>query len=71
MAENTEKFLDLKEEEFKKFDYLSDKSTRLKDEILAGTFNNGLNFINLYKAIAKNSNKNNIDNKNMSNLNFK
>ena len=70
--ENTEKFLDLKEEEFKKFDYLSDKSTRLKDEILkAGTFNNGLNFINLYKAIAKNSNKNNVDNKNMSSLNFK
>ena len=32
--ENTEKFLDLKEEEFKRIDYTADKSTRLKDEIL-------------------------------------
>ena len=52
--ENTEKFLDLKEEEFKKIDYNFDKSTRIENQILqSGRFNNGINFINLYKAIAK------------------
>tara|TARA_B100000900_G_C20460120_1_gene666894 strand:+ start:61 stop:801 length:741 start_codon:yes stop_codon:yes gene_type:complete len=56
--ENTEKFLDLKEEEFNKIDYSFDKSTKIENQILkAGTFNNGLNFINLYKAIAKSSSK--------------
>ena len=70
--ENTEKFLDLKEEEFKRIDYMADKSTRLKDEILkAGTFNNGLNFINLYKAIAKSNNKDELSDKSISNLNYK
>tara|TARA_B100000768_G_C11222891_1_gene351398 strand:- start:446 stop:1177 length:732 start_codon:yes stop_codon:yes gene_type:complete len=52
--ENTEKFLDLKEEEFKKIDYSFDKSTRIENQILqAGRFNNGINFINLFKAITK------------------
>jgi hypothetical protein len=70
--ENTEKFLDLKEEEFKRIDYMADKSTRLKDEILkAGTFNNGLNFINLYKAIAKSNNKDELSDNSISNLNYK
>jgi len=70
--ENTEKFLDLKKEEFKKVDYIADKSTRIKNEILkAGTFNNGLNFINLYKAIAKSSNKVELDNKNINSLKYK
>ena len=56
--ENTEKFIDLKEEEFKKFDYYVDKSTRIENQILqAGRFNNGLNFINLYKVIAKSNSK--------------
>ena len=56
--ENTEKFLDLKEEEFKKIDYNFDKSTKIENQILkAGRFNNGLNFINLYKAIAKSNTK--------------
>ena len=31
--ENTEKFIDLKEEEFKKFDYYTDKSTKLENQI--------------------------------------
>tara|TARA_B100000780_G_scaffold94229_1_gene65570 strand:+ start:10286 stop:11029 length:744 start_codon:yes stop_codon:yes gene_type:complete len=54
--ENTEKFLDLKEEEFKKIDYSFDKSTKIENQILrSGRFNNGINFINLYKAIAKSS----------------
>jgi len=70
--ENTEKFLDLKKEEFKKVDYIADKSTRIKNEILkAGTFNNGLNFINLYKAIAKSSNKVELDNNNINSLKYK
>jgi len=70
--ENTEKFLDLKKEEFKKVDYIADKSTRIKNEILkAGTFNNGLNFINLYKAIAKSSNKVELDKKNINSLKYK
>ena len=52
--ENTEKFIDLKEEEFKKVDYTFDKSSRIENQILkSGRFNNGLNFINLYKVIAK------------------
>ncbi len=52
--ENIEKFLDLKEEEFKRIDYTFDKSTRIENQILkAGRLTNGLNFISLYKAIAK------------------
>ena len=70
--ENTEKFLDLKKEDFKRVDYIADKSTRIKNEILkAGTFNNGLNFINLYKAIAKSSNKVELDKKNINSLKYK
>ena len=54
--ENTEKFLDVKEEELKKIDYSFDKSTKIENQILrSGRFNNGINFINLYKAIAKSS----------------
>ena len=45
--ENREKFLDLKEEEFKRFDYSSDKSTRVVNVINEqGKLRNGLNFIN-------------------------
>ena len=51
--ENREKFLDLKEEEFKRFDYSSDKSTRVVNVINEqGKLRNGLNFVNLYKLIA-------------------
>jgi len=59
--ENIEKFLDLKEEEFKKVDYTFDKSTKIENQILkAGRLTNGLNFIALYKAIAKSSQKKKI-----------
>ncbi len=52
--ENTEKFIDLKEEEFEKIDYSFDKSTRIENQLLqSGRFNNGLNFINLYKVISQ------------------
>jgi len=70
--ENTEKFLDLKEEEFKRTYYNFDKSSKVENQILkAGTFNNGLNFINLYKMIAKSSSKSGEIDKQLSNVNYK
>jgi hypothetical protein len=52
--DDTEKFLNLKEEEFKGFDYERDKSTRLENTIVRqGQLNNGLNLINVAKLIAK------------------
>ena len=52
--DDAEKFLDLKEEEFKGFDYDRDKSTRLENTIVRqGQLNNGLNLINVAKLIAK------------------
>lgn len=50
--ENTDKFLDLKEEEFKSYDYLNDKSTKIQNTILQkDQLTNGLNFVNVFKAI--------------------
>jgi len=52
--DNTEKFLDLKEEEFKGYDYLRDKSTRLENAIVRqGQLNNGIDVINILKLITK------------------
>ena len=52
--ENAEKFLDLKEEEFKGYDYNRDKSTALENTIVKqGQLNNGLNIINIAQLIAK------------------
>jgi len=52
--ENTDKFLDLKEEEFKGFNYVQDKSTKLDNSILRqGQLYNGINFINVAKLISK------------------
>jgi len=52
--ENTEKFLDLKEEEFKGFDYKRDKSSRLENTLVTqGQLKNGLNLINIAKLIAQ------------------
>ena len=52
--DDAEKFLNLKEEEFKGFDYERDKSTRLENTIVRqGQLNNGLNLINIAKLIAK------------------
>ena len=61
--ENQEKFLDLKEEEFKRFDYTFDKSTRVTNVINEqGKLKDGLNFVNLYRLISNSlkndSNKN-------------
>ena len=56
--ENQEKFLELKEEEFKRVDYLSDKSTKIDNEIIReGKFYNGLNFVNLAKFVSNRLNK--------------
>ena len=52
--DDAEKFLNLKEEEFKGFDYERDKSTRLENTIVRqGQLKNGLNLINVAKLIAK------------------
>lgn len=52
--ENTDKFMDLKEEEFKGFNYVQDKSTKLDNSILRqGQLYNGINFINVAKLISK------------------
>lgn len=53
-TEDVERFLDLKEEEFKGFDYERDKSSKLvnravRDQVLT----NGLDFINIAKLFAK------------------
>ena len=51
--ENQEKFLDLKEEEFKRFDYSFDKSTRVNNVINEqGKLRDGINFVNLYRLIS-------------------
>jgi len=68
--ENRERFLDLKEEEFKRFDYSSDKSTRVVNVINEqGKLRDGLNFVNLYKLIANTINKK--SNEEISTFNYK
>lgn len=53
-TENIEKFLDLKEEEFKGFDYERDKSSKLTNKLADDRqFSNGLNFVNIAKLIGK------------------
>ena len=52
--ENTEKFLDLKEEEFKKVDYLDDKSSAVENEIIRqNQLYRGINIVNIAKLLAK------------------
>ncbi len=52
--ENTEKFLDLKKEEFKKVDYVQDKSTKVENRLTDDRqFEYGLNFINIAKLLVK------------------
>lgn len=51
--ENTEKFLDLKKEEFKRIDYRQDKSTRVENTIIDQHFlRSGINIINVAKLLA-------------------
>ncbi|MDP5231483.1 MAG: carboxypeptidase-like regulatory domain-containing protein [Cellulophaga sp.] len=54
--ENEEAFIKLKNEEFKAFDYGIDETTRVENIALSQTergMQNGLNFINIFKAIKK------------------
>ncbi len=52
--ENTDKFLDLKEEEFKKVDYTDDKSTAVENEIIRqNQLYRGINIVNVAKLLAK------------------
>ena len=53
-TEDVEKFLDLKEEEFKGFDYDTDKSSRLENKAVRDrVISNGIDFVNIAKLIAK------------------
>ena len=57
-----EKFLDLQEEEFKKFDYTSDKSTRVDNEILRkNQLYEGVDFVNIFKLMYKTLRKKDSD----------
>ena len=50
--DNTEKFLDLKEEEFKGFDYIADKSTRVQNNLTeTRQLKNGVDFVNIFKLL--------------------
>ena len=62
--ENQEKFLDLKEEEFKRFDYSFDKSSRVNNVINEqGKLRDGINFVNLYRLISKSLKNDSEENK--------
>tara|TARA_B100002052_G_scaffold218192_1_gene200154 strand:- start:38 stop:757 length:720 start_codon:yes stop_codon:yes gene_type:complete len=51
--DNQDKFLDLKEEEFKGYDYVFDKSTKIINTLTDDRqFSDGLNFINIAKLIS-------------------
>ena len=53
-TEDVEKFLNLKEEEFKGFDYEQYKSTRINNELTDDRLlSNGINFVNIAKLIMK------------------
>ena len=50
--EQRQKFLDLRAEEFKKFDYERDRSTRLENELMnKDQLTNGVNFVSVFKAL--------------------
>ena len=63
--EDKRKFLELKNEEFKRYVYERDKSSKLDNEIMnRGKLQDGLNFSNVYKLLTKNlknEEKNEID----------
>ena len=51
--DDTDKFLDLKEEQFKGFDYLADKSTKIENILTDDRqFVDGLNFVNIFKLLS-------------------
>ncbi|MDG2475409.1 MAG: carboxypeptidase-like regulatory domain-containing protein [Flavobacteriaceae bacterium] len=51
--DDTQKFLDLKEEQFKGFDYIADKSTKIQNVLTDNRqVINGLNFVNIFKLLS-------------------
>ena len=51
--EDTQKFLDLKEEQFKGFEYIADKSTKIQNVLTDNRqVVNGLNFVNIFKLLS-------------------
>ena len=53
-TEDGEKFLDLKEEEFKGFDYEKDKSSKLENRAVTNNqLSDGIDFVNIAKLLAK------------------
>jgi len=56
--ESKERFLELEKEKYKKYDYERDQYTRLQNYATnAGTFYNGVNFVNIFKALVGNKKK--------------
>ena len=52
--EQRQKFLDLRAEEFEQFDYAQDRSTKVQNSIMRqDQLYNGVNFVNVFKALAK------------------
>jgi hypothetical protein len=50
--DNTDKFLDLKEEEFKGFDYVADKSTKIENPLTDNRqLRYGVDFVNIFKLL--------------------
>tara|TARA_B100000902_G_scaffold148164_1_gene144971 strand:+ start:3112 stop:3834 length:723 start_codon:yes stop_codon:yes gene_type:complete len=50
--DNTDKFLDLKEEEFKGFDYVADKSTKIENPLTdTRQLRYGVDFVNIFKLL--------------------
>ena len=53
--ENQQKFLELQNEDFKKFEYETDQSTDIvniaEDKITRGIMRDGINFVNIFKAL--------------------
>ena len=51
--DDTDMFLDLKEEQFKGFDYLADKSSKIENILTDNRqFVDGLNFVNIFKLLS-------------------
>tara|TARA_B100001057_G_scaffold399028_1_gene409813 strand:- start:2536 stop:3261 length:726 start_codon:yes stop_codon:yes gene_type:complete len=51
--DDTDKFLDLKQEQFKGFDYLADKSTKIENILTDNRqFVDGLNFVNIFRLLS-------------------
>ncbi len=60
--ENQEKFLEVKNEELKKFEYEQDRSTPVENIALSnadrGMYRDGLNIVNIFKALIKSNREN-------------